>query len=231
MAALFGRRLVLPIGCSCITQFQLQGSTRLAASQMPGYVFDWAIATADSTVAVLDRQTPFVERDIDLELVGDRVRSRVIPGFYFWHIKHYLQIADAARISDLSGHPEGLRRFLDQHRHVMSKFGDAVEEVHCVWSNIQPNLQYAVREVGEPWSQFVLTPERYAAIKASCARLRAQKVAVWFVCRGEDVDGSLAGLEDVVVLDEPRSNSEFKGTTGLFDPVFERMGICRPAAF
>jgi hypothetical protein len=99
-----------------------------------------------------------------------------------------------------------------------------------VWSNIQPNLQHAVQEVGEPWSQFVLTPERYAAIKASCARLRARKVAVWFVCRGDDMDDRLAGLEDVVVLDEPRSKTEFRGRPGLFDPVFERMGICGPAA-
>jgi hypothetical protein len=225
MAALFGHQLVLPIGCSCITQFQLEGSTRLAASSLPGYVFDWAIATPDSTVAVLDRRTPFVEGESDLELVGDRVRSKAIPGFYFWHIKHHLQLADSERISDLSRHPEGLRRFLDQHRHVMRKFGGEVDDVHCVWSNIQPNLAHALQEVGEPWSQFFLTPERYAAIKASCARLRAHKVAVWFVCRSEDLDGSLAGLEDVVVLDVPRSKTDFKGTPGLFDPVFERMRI------
>ena len=225
MAGLFGHQLVLPIGCSCITQFQLQGSTRLAASSMPGYLFDWAICTPESTVEVLDRQTPFVEREGDLELVGDRVRSSAIPGFYFWHIKHYLQIADSVRISDLSLHPEGLRRFLDQHRHVMGKFGHHLDEVHCVWSNIQPNLAHAVQEVGEPWSQFFLTPERYSAIKASCARLRARRVAVWFVCRSEDVDVSLVGHEDVVVLDVPRSKTEFKGSTGLFDPVFERMQI------
>ena len=230
MAALFGHRLVLPIGCSCITQFQLQGSTRLLASQMPGYVFDWAVATPDSTVSVLDRQTPFVQEDADVELVNDRVRSRAIPGFYFWHIKHYLQLADAVRISDLSDHSDGMRRFLDQHRHVMSKFAGEIEEVHCVWSNIQPNLQHAAQEVGEPWSNFLLTPQRYADIKASCARLRARRVSVWFICRDEDVESSLTGLEDVVVLDEPRSKTEFRGRAGLFDAVFERMGICRPAA-
>ena len=229
MAALFDDQLVLPIGCSCITQFQLQGSTRLRPSALPGYVFDWAIATPDSTVAILDRQTPFVERESDLELVDDRVRSKAVPGFYFWHIKHYLELADSARISDLSRHPEGLQKFLDQHRYVMGKFGRAAGDVHCVWSNIQPNLQHAAREVGDPWSQFVLTPERYAAIKASCSRLRARTVTVWFVGRAEDVDASLAGLEDVILLDVPRSNTEFKGEPGLFDPLFERMGIGRPA--
>jgi hypothetical protein len=44
------------------------------------------------------------------------------------------------------------------------------------------------------------------------------------------MDDRLAGLEDVVVLDEPRSKTEFRGRPGLFDPVFERMGICGPAA-
>lgn len=227
MAALFGRQLVLPIGCSCITQFQLQGSTRLRATSMPGYVFDWAITTPDSTVMVLDRQTAFVERESDLELVGDRVRSRAIPGFYFWHIKHHLQIADGVRISDLSRHPEGVQRLLDQHRHVMGKFGTGIDEVHCVWSNIQPNLAHAVDEVGEPWSQFVLTPERYSRLKASCARLRARRVTTWFICRGEDIDASLTGLDDVVVLDVPRSQTDFTGAAGLFDPVFEKIGISR----
>jgi hypothetical protein len=228
MAALFGHRLVLPIGCSCITQFQLKGSARVAPSALPGYVFDWAIATPDSTVTILDRRAPFAEREGDLELVDDRVRSRTVPGFYFWHIKHHLQLADSVRIADLSQHPEGLRRFLEQHRHVMGKFANEVDQVDCVWSNIQPNLQHAVREVGESWSQFVLTPERYAAIKASCAQLPARKVTAWFVCRGDDVDRSLVGREDVVILDEPRSTTEFKGRPGLFDPVFERIGICGP---
>jgi hypothetical protein len=229
MAAFFGNKLVLPIGCSCISQLQLQVSKRLMESRPSAYVFDWAGATVEATVRILHRQTPFVNSAADLELVNDRVRCKSMRGVYFWHMKKYfLQIPESKRISSLADYPEAISKFIVQHHYEMAKFKEKVGEVHCLWSNIQPNLKHASEEVGEPWSGHFLTSERYAAIKEACSRLQAGKIAVWFVCRAEDMDDRLARYDDVVVLKAARSPTDFMGKAGLFDPVFERMGICRP---
>jgi hypothetical protein len=108
---------------------------------------------------------------------------------------------------------------------MMGRLNSEHDEIHCVWNNVQPNLLLHAEMAGEPRSGYFLTAQAYAAIKESCKRLRARKIAVWFVCHQDDVDGSLVGQDDVTVLDVPRSPAEFKGAPGLFDPVLEKMGI------
>jgi hypothetical protein len=229
MAAFFGKKLVLPIGCSCIQQIQLQRSTRLLPLGRSVYFFDWAGVPPDDTVKILNQRRPIVEKDSDLELVHGKVRARAMKGVYFWHIKPFLGVPDTKPIVDLTDHPQGVQRFLDHHRFIMKKLNDEVGEIHCLWTNIQPNLQDDVRRVRGAWADFLLTVDRYASIKDACSRLPAKKITTWFVCRKEDMDASLTGKDDVIVMDVPRSPTDFRGEVGLFDPVFEKMGICRPA--
>jgi hypothetical protein len=223
MAAFFGEKLVLPIGCSCISDVQLQLTP---GHRYVPYFFDWAGCTIDATIEILNRSgVPFIEHEGDLELVNGRVRAKNIPGVHLWHINTFLGLPDMQRISSLADYPEGVQKFIHYHRVMMSRLNSEHEEAHCVWSNVQPNLIHHAEMAGEPRSAYFLTAERYAALKESCKRLRAPKIAVWFVCHPEDVDRSLVGRNDVIVLDVPRSPSEYQGAPGLFDPILEKMGI------
>jgi hypothetical protein len=227
MAAFFGSKLVLPIGCTCISELQLQMTP--GARQAP-YFFDWAGTTIAATIEILGRSgAPFVEKEGDLEVYNGRVRAKNIRGVHFWHINWFFGIPDNQRISSLADYPEGLQKFIHYHRVVMSRLNTDHDEIHCLWNNVQPNLLLHADLAGEPRSGYFLTAERYAAIKESCKRLRARKIAVWFACHREDVDGSLIGNDDVTVLDVRRSPTEFQGAPGLFDPVLEKMGISHAA--
>jgi hypothetical protein len=228
MAAFFGERLVLPIGCSCVAQFQLQLSPRLRSARLDAQLFDWAITTPDATASLLAQPGPVVEALDELELVHGRVRARRQRGLYFWHIKKTLGLPEATPLTRLDAHRKGMQQFISQHRHLAAKLGAPVEELHCLWSNVQPNLRHAVEAVGEPWSAFELTAARYDAIRAACAQWPARRLHNWFVCRPEDVEPSLHAAPGVVLLDLPRDPLEYQGAPGLFDPVFERMGIVDP---
>ena len=227
MAAFFGNKLVLPIGCSCISDIHLQ---RAPDGRYAPYFFDWAGCTIDATIEILNRSgVPFVERTGDLELVDGRVRTKTVRGVHLWHINSFLGLPEMQRISSLAEHAAGVEKFIHYHRTMMSRLTSDHEEIHCLWNNIQPNLIHHAERAGEPRSAYFLSAERYAAIKESCKRLRARKIAVWFVCHREDTDESLFGQDDVTVLDVPRSPTEFEGPPGLFDTAFEKMGVRRPA--
>ena len=228
MAAFIGNRLVLPIGCSCIAQFQLQLSPRLESARLDAQLFDWAITKPDATAGLLSRPRPVVEALEDLEVVHGRVRARSEPGLYFWHIKKTLGLPEPRPLTRLADHREGVNQFIAQHRHLVGKLGGAVDELHCLWSNVQPNLRSAIEAVGEPWADFELTVARYHAIREACGAWPASRIHTWFVCRSQDVDPALHDAPGVVLLDLPRDPLEYKGAPGLFDPVFERMGIFDP---
>lgn len=226
MAAFFGNKLVLPIGCTCISELQLQ---MMPGGRQAPYFFDWAGTTIAATIEILNRSgAPFVEQESDLEVFNGRVRAKNIRGVHFWHINWFLGIPDMQRISSLADHATRLQKFIYYHRVVMSRLNIDHDEIHCLWNNIQPNLLHHAEEVGEPRSGYFLTAERYAAIKETCKqRLRARKIAVWFVCHRDELDESLVGNDDVTVLDVPRSPTEFRGAPGLYAPVLEKMGISR----
>ena len=227
MAAFFGKKLVLPIGCSCIAQLQLQTSLRLLPSTPATYFFDWVGLSADTTVEILNRQKPFIRSVNDLELAHGRVRARNVR-VHFWHINGFFGLPRSQKIPSLVDYPEGMKKFLDYHLYVMDQFKRQVEELHCLWTNVQPNLRRSAEEIGVPWSDFALTSARYTALKESCARLKARKISVWFIARRDHMDPELAAQRDVTVVDVVESPTDFRGAIGLFDPVFEKMGICRP---
>jgi hypothetical protein len=230
MAAFFGNRLVLPIGCTCISDVQLQMTP---GARIAPYFFDWAGTTIAATIEILNRSgTPFVEHEGDLEVHNGRVRAKNVRGVHFWHINSFFGMPVMQEISSLADHAEGLQKFIHYHRMVMSRLNGDHEEIHCLWNNIQPNLLLHAELAGEPRSGYFLTAERYAAIKETCKqRLRARKIAVWFVCHRDDLDDSLVGKDDVTVLDVPRSPTEWKGPPGLLGPVLDKMGIRVPEQY
>ena len=227
MAAFFGNKLVLPIGCSCITDVQLQLTP---GHRYVPYFFDWAGCTIDATIEILQRSgAPFIEHESDLEVVNGRVRAKHVAGVHLWHINSFLGLPEMQKVTRLADYPAGVDKFIHYHRTMMSRLTIDHDEIHCVWTNVQPNLIHHAERAGEPRSAYFLTAERYDAIKESCKRLRAKKLAVWFVCHQDDMDGSLAGRDDVTVMDLPRSPTEYQGAPGLFDPILDKMGISRSA--
>jgi hypothetical protein len=224
MGALLDSTFVLPIGCSCINQFQINQSPQFRFTGGTATFFDWLITKPDATVDVLKARAPFVRSLDDLELVNGRVRSRAHPGLYFWHMSKDVPGAPM-RLSDLSEVAAGIEGFVAKHAHVMGKLNALPESVHCLWSNIQPNLRNDVQGL-EDWQDFHLTHQRYEALKQACSTLPAKNVAVTFVVRAEDAEAALHDLDDVVLIDCPRSE-DYRGTPGLFNPAFERISNLR----
>lgn len=224
MGMLYGDTLVLPVGCSCIAQFQLQMATRMPPGQASSQLLDWTIATPRATVHMLRRRAPVVAGADDLFLLPtSRAGVKAVPGLYFWHIRRSLGLPENEPLRDLAGHGEAVARFVEQHAHQVAKLGQHRRRVVCLWTNVQPNLRHAAEINALPWSRFRLTPARYRGIRAACAGLPADEVSTWFVGRPEDVSPALHGREDVVLLDLPRSATDFQGTPDLFEPVFARM--------
>lgn len=220
MAALFKNKLILPIGCSCINQFQIRLSAKFTGGRDAVYPLDWAITTPDATIDILSHPAPFIHTLTDLEIKHGRVRSVTHPGIYFWHINSDLQ-RDSMYFQNLSELAPGIDFIVEKHHYMMKKLTVKVDEVHCLWSNIQPNLKSAVDGL-EAWDSFHLTTQRYYAIKERCNALPANKISVSFICRADDIDPPLCTKEDVFILECPRS-PDYQGAPGLFDPIFDKI--------
>lgn len=173
MAWRVGRKLLLPIGCSCIVQFQLDRSTILAAiagSTPPftvakeAWLFDWQITKPDTTVDILSSAARGIGGIEDFDLHECMVRSKRFAGLYFWHICKDLG-KPGLRIDHLDELRPEEDRIIGKYDHLFKKLRTREDEIHCIWSNVQPNLQIAAEMVREPWDDFVLTKERYEPVK------------------------------------------------------------------
>lgn len=195
-------------------------SLRFRFSHGTAALLDWVIVTPDATISILENLKPFIHSLGDLELVDGRIRARVHPGMYFWHMNTEIS-SPSLTFQSLAELAPAIGTIVQKHHYLIQKMAHLPDKVHCLWSNIQPNLQDAVTGL-ETWENFYLTPARYESIKRACALLPTKKLEISFVCRKEDVDSVLHAKEDVVLLECPRSQ-DYMGMPGLFDPVFEKI--------
>lgn len=207
-----GARFV-PIGCSCINQFQLQYA--FASATMKTGLFDWTICAPSTTLAILDLEAAGDLRALlsNADAYGlDRgighVVHRDLPGLYFWH-------EDRTAV----GSEDGRRRLAEKVVHLTDNIFASTAPTHFVWSNLQPNLKAAV-EGGTtlPWHAFTLTEEVRGALRQRLDR-RFPHATVSFVTRAEDCAETLPQHGDVHVFDVPRS-PDYEGAPGLYAPVF-----------
>lgn len=203
-------RAVLPIGCSCINQFQIDGHFGKGAAR--GSLFQWIIATPRATAQVFNRlragtlASAFEDR-ADFRLDGNRLAHRRFDGLYHWH-EAGRDVLDIRR-------PEHFHRFRSKVRHLIANTRAADVPVWLLWSNIQPNLRGAVEEVeGLDWNDFRLTRQAHAEIRWAAGEVFADPRFV-FVGRREDIDRDLWDRPDVTLMDLPRSE-KFRGPPGLF---------------
>lgn len=221
MATNVDKFIYLPIGCSCINQFQL--NFRFGTSGYTSQLFDWAIATPDSTAKILREKGPFIDTLDNLEFLSPNIPySTRMPGYFFWHLEKTLP-RDALPIRDRAAMAPFFEDFASRHKHQSCKmFNIDAAEVRCIWSNIQPNLKIATESRGLDFAQFHLTNARYQKIKSAVKETRWENTSTWFVVRPSDVDDVLLDMPDVIVINTNRS-SNYKGEIDLFCPVWDRI--------
>lgn len=234
MATVVDNVVYLPIGCSCINQFQLNFC--FENKHYDSQLFDWSITTPDATIAILRDKKTFINGLDDIEFLSANIPfSRLMPGYFIWHLekmlpKEQLPIASRADLSPF------INNLIEKHKYQINKmFGMGPFEVRCIWSNIQPNLKRSTEPRGVNFSDFFLSVSRYKQIKA-LVKERWVNSSAWFVVRAADVDEVLIGQPDVVVLNLERSSayngvkntSDFKGEKHTFAPLWERIHKIKP---
>ena len=216
---------IIPIGCSCINQYQLdfyfgrkypQPTRPLKRSS----IFDWNVTTPESTIQFFQ----FVQAGNIKSIMCDRNNYTIEKGrlkntafecFYFWH-------ENGAEIT--SENEEYFATFSKKVDHVLSNMLSPKEGelVHLLWSNVQPNLKNTVSTLPLTWDAFRLSNEKYQKIVSAAQRIFGDKVKCTCIARLEDIDETLTNLSNVVLLDLGRS-SDFKGNQNLYDSIFDKI--------
>ena len=209
-------KAIIPIGCSCINQFQIE--FHFGKERCRGSLFQWTIATPRSTVEVLEHAKAGTLGALSgdrsqFELDGTHLRNRNFDGFYHWH-------EDAGGLLGPQDAP--FSRFAEKMAHLSEGTFTVDGPVWLLWSNIQPNLRQEVEDNTRlGWDDFRLTRARRDAIRTA-ARTVFDDPHFVFVGRSQDVDEELWHDEDVMLMELPRSD-KFRGAKGLYADVFARI--------
>jgi hypothetical protein len=225
MATIVNDVIYLPIGCSCINQFQLD--FRFGRARSDSQIFDWSITTPDATIAILREKNAFITEFDDIKFVSPNILfSRAMPGYFIWHLnkilpREYLPISNKADLEP------AFHVLVDKNKYQVDKFFKSNSvEVRCIWSNVQPNLKRSTK--GMNFADFFLTKSRYDQIKSMVNETWANS-STWFVVRAADVDEVLIDQPDVVVLNLDRATGsqqnkwDFMGEENTFLPVWDRI--------
>ena len=171
-------RHIIPIGCSCISQFQLEKAFPGATKR--GGFFDWNIATpaASADIMAAYANGTLMARLADHSAYAMLTRQRYMinnhfPGLYFWH--------EAARDILNPATPERFAAFQAKLAHQLeTTFRPGQGAVHLIWSNIQPNLKIVTARVTDDWAGFGLTAHAINRLEQAAAALFANP-SLWFV--------------------------------------------------
>jgi hypothetical protein len=206
----------VPIGCSCINQFQLD--FRFGKLNYESQLFDWSIVTPDSTIKIIDsKNKPFINSITDLSLHSSKIlRSESLPGFYWWHMKRFIK--GDLNFSSIQDFEPYFTEFKAKHNYQISKFFNiSHDSIVFLWSNLQPNLKFAC---GSMLDEFILTNSRYRNLK-EVVNSAFTNAKIIFLVRPELVESTLVGQKDVIKIDIPYS-SDSKGETSLYSVVWNR---------
>lgn len=218
----------LPIGCSCINQFQLEFFASAAPDRYraSGSPFRWNIITPEATARLLEAVQAdkyFSLLDVPDDIVWDASWpcSRKIDGLYFWHIAKDVGAGNRMEARVLLQDHAVFAQFKSKYDRLLKKLFELPRETVFVWSNIQPNLKAAIELVERvTWDDFILTDERMGAIKHSLRALGFDDPACVWICRQEDC-AVRDPMPDIHLMQLPRSE-DYKGEAGLFDEIYRR---------
>lgn len=215
MIAIEGQKII-PIGCSCISQFQIKKHFAPAPTQA-GF-FDWNIATPAASADVM-------EAHLDGSLMAqlsDRAAYATLsprkylvnshfPGLYFWH-------EPSAEILDPDS-DAGFQRFCDKLNHLVAQTFQRRAKPHLIWSNIQPNLKIVTARVTDDWAGFCLSTPAYDRLRAVAAQVY-DAPNLHFAVNEDDCAPALLGLSNVYALGLPRCG-KYVGPKGHYAPIFD----------
>ncbi len=162
-------KAIIPIGCSCINQFQIE--FYFGKERCSGLPFQWTIATPRTSVEILEAASRGALADLffdrsDFEMDGDHMRNRHFEGFYHWH-------EDAAAVLDREA--EDFERFTRKMAYLGENMCAVDGPVWLLWSNLQPNLRQEIEDNTRlDWSDFRLTQMR----RDEFARLPGQSIGI-----------------------------------------------------
>lgn len=209
----------IPIGCSCINQFQLNFNFGNNANAIKkGSLFDWNITSPQSTVEILKA---VVENKL-YQSIGDRnnyilengyLRNVAFESFYFWH-------EDGKKV--LSTKTE-FESFKFKVWHLIDNFLQTTQSENnlLIWSNIQPNLQDAIAHLSFDWDIYRLTKTHYDEILELSSNIFRKGRDCVFISRKEDVEISDSLFENVIVLELDRGG-DYQGSIDLYSPIFKK---------
>jgi hypothetical protein len=216
---------MIPIGCSCINQFQAAAyaDRYLSDAEAKSGVLDWNIVTPDSTVELLTHcasgEVKTILRDrrnyVAEDVAGSvKLRNAAFSCMYFWH-------EDATRV--LHGPESSFEEFANKVSRQIDNFllPGRMSRVVLLWSNIQPNLQLATSSLAVKWEAFRLTMRNYECICEAAYACFGQRAEVVAAGRMSDVDEVLWKQPNVFVMELDRS-SNFRGPAEFYTPMLAR---------
>lgn len=217
-------KAVVPVGCSCINQFQIQyflkriGNPGAAMSSF----FDWNIISPYSTSQIIRALIAGEAKEIiatrrNYRLENGYLRNIAFEAVYFWHYP-------ITSITEFDG--DVFEDFVSKISYLLDNFMNNAfgDRRYHLWTNIQPNLKAAIALVDAKWDLFFLTESNYLEIAESLSSLFKDSRTM-FVVRESDVDKRLIGADDVVILNLERSDDLliYKGPENLYDPIFRKL--------
>jgi len=210
-----GKTRIMPIGCSCISQFQIQKHFVPLPTQS-GF-FDWNIATPAASAAVMDAYSDgsllpkLVDRAAYFTLSPRKyLMNGHFPGLYFWH-------EPSEDILD-QGNPHRFEAFCDKLRHMVAQSFKNTPQPHLIWSNTQPNLQIVTARVSDDWAAFGLSVAGYDRLTEAAAKLFSNP-HIYFAVNEHDCAPALLSRANVYPLGLPRC-AKYVGPKGHYGPIF-----------
>ena len=214
MIAIDGQQII-PIGCSCISQFQIKKHFAPAPTQA-GF-FDWNIATPKASADVMEA---YLDGGLMARLMDRAAYSTLsprkylvnnhFPGLYFWH-------ESSTEILDLNSNV-GFQQFCDKLRHLVAQTFQRRARPQLIWSNIQPNLKIVIARVTDDWAGFCLSQPAYERLQNLAAQLY-DAPNLHFAVNAEDCAPALLGRDNVHALGLPRCG-KYVGPKGHYAPIF-----------
>ena len=91
MASVIGEKIIVPIGCSCITQFQLDFF--YSYKKYNSQIFDWNLFTPDSLISILESSfESLVKASENIRFYRPGiVKPDNLNGYYWWQFLEYSQ--------------------------------------------------------------------------------------------------------------------------------------------
>ncbi|MEB6606134.1 glycosyltransferase family 25 protein [Aeromonas sanarellii] len=209
MSIVYKNTILVPIGCSCITQMQLGGFFGPKSERSD--FFDYLVTSPKGFLEFLnliDNTNHDLFNKENISSVNGRLHLKSNTNMFFWHADRFLR-CNGDEILEVN---DGFSGFENKYNHLLKKFIElktSKSDLHFIWSNVQPDLIKNGVAVNLGEEAFHLSHSLYKHIKEAIFYFFGNRAKVWFVSNHEDIDESLISNEDVCTLNIERGKNYF----------------------